>query len=201
MVGTQIRTYTFWLYPLALSFTPGAPQEVSSGLVQAIRDPGMALFTGGPKQNPRPGLPIHAPNTASLQTPSTTWPGPHSPVLRHGLSTGRGPSLRACCGHPTAITPERSLLAASVRGACPSLEDTVMFRLCCRPPMADIITTGSQAAHSQSQEITCSVTCPIYPSTQTRPTPAPALLPIRLLQHNSQLFLPARAKGSLPLLN
>lgn len=61
MVGTQIRTYTFWLYPLAVSFTPGAPEEVSSRLVQAIRDPGMALFMGEPKQNPRPGLPIHAP--------------------------------------------------------------------------------------------------------------------------------------------
>lgn len=142
---------------------------MSSRLVQAIRDPGMALFMGGPKQNPRLGLSNHTPNTASLQTPWATWPGPHSPILRHGL--------RACYGHPTAITPERSLLAASVPGACPSLEDTVMFRLCCHPPLADIITTSSQAAHSQSQEITCSVTCPIYPLTQTGPTPAPALLP------------------------
>lgn len=148
MVGTQIRTYTFWFYPLALSFTPGAPEEVSSRLVQAIRDPGMALFMGGPKQNPRLGLPIHTPKTASLQTPWTTWPGPHSQTrpLHWPRTQPQGLLWTPHSNHPGKESP------GSICTWClPLLGGHCHVPLVLSSPTADIITTSSQAAHSQSQ--------------------------------------------------
>lgn len=59
---------------------------------------------------------------------------------------------------PHRSTPERSLPAASVTGTCPSLEDTVMFRSCCRPPPADIITMALKLpVHGAKKSMLCDV--------------------------------------------
>lgn len=74
-----------------------------------------------------------------------------------------------------------------------------MFRSCCCPPLADIITTGFRAASPQSQEITCSVTCSIYPATWARPMPAPVCLPQRAPMAEITA-LPGSQRETLPLL-
>lgn len=97
----------------------------------------MALRMGKPKQNTKPDLPNQGKSPLGNVSRALLHP-----VLSHSCSAlAKDPVSGPAAGTPQKH-PERSPLAASVPGTCPSLEGTVMFRSCCRPPPADIITTA-----------------------------------------------------------
>lgn len=122
------------------------------------------------------GQHVWGPAQPYSQTRSLRWPRTESQrlLLTPTESPGKGVSWQ-----PLGLAP------APPRGCC-----HVQLTL-------SSLSSSSQAASPQSQEITCSVMCPINPATQARPDPPQPLLSrcARLLQQK-QLFLPARARSS-----
>lgn len=132
----------------------------------------MALLMEEPKQNSRRGFPNQGKSPLGNVSRALLCP-----VLRHSCST----LAKDPVSGPAAGTPQKHPRKESPSSVCdwhlplPRGHRHVLLML--SSPTSRCNYHGSQAASPQSQEITCSVTCPIPPETWASPTPAPTLLP------------------------
>lgn len=140
---------------------------MSSSLVHANRSPGMALLIKEPKQNTRLGIPIR--KKAPWAMGPAMFSDTAAPLAKDPVS---GPAAATLQKHPRKESPSS---ICDWHLPLPGGHCHVLLVL--SSPTSRHNYHGSQAAGPQSQEITCSVTCPIYAATRARPTPAPTLLP------------------------